>query len=150
MPKSRNQKLKLLHLKRILEYYTDEDHGITTQEIRDHLKQQQIEVERKTVYEDIHALEDFGMDIWHGEYEKTYRLSSRLFSLPEIKMMIDSIQASKFLNEKSTQDLIDKLKTLCSHHEARTLEREVIVANRVKTMNHSIHYNVDGIHRAVL
>ncbi len=149
MPKSRNQKLKLLHLKRILEYYTDEDHGITTQEIRDHLKQQQIEVERKTVYEDIHALEDFGMDIWHGEYEKTYRLSSRLFSLPEIKMMIDSIQASKFLNEKSTQDLIDKLKTLCSHHEARTLEREVIVANRVKTMNHSIHYNVDGIHRAV-
>ena len=103
MPKSRNQKLKLLHLKRILEYYTDEDHGITTQEIRDHLKQQQIEVERKTVYEDIHALEDFGMDIWHGEYEKTYRLSSRLFSLPEIKMMIDSIQASKFLNEKSTQ-----------------------------------------------
>ena len=105
------------------------------------MKQQQIEVERKTVYEDIHALEDFGMDIWHGEYEKTYRLSSRLFSLPEIKMMIDSIQASKFLNEKSTQDLIDKLKTLCSHHEARTLEREVIVANRVKTMNHSIHYN---------
>lgn len=64
-------------------------------------------------------------------------------------MMIDSIQASKFLNEKSTQDLIDKLKTLCSHHEARTLEREVIVANRVKTMNHSIHYNVDGIHRAI-
>ena len=54
-----------------------------------------------------------------------------------------------FLNEKSTQDLIDKLKTLCSHHEARTLEREVIVANRVKTMNHSIHYNVDGIHRAI-
>ena len=63
--------------------------------------------------------------------------------------MIDSIQASKFLNEKSTTTLIDKLKTLCSHHEARTLEREVIVANRVKTMNHSIHYNVDGIHRAI-
>ena len=149
MPKSRNQKLKLLHLKRILDYYTDEDHGITTQEIRDHLKQQQIEVERKTVYEDIHALEDFGMDIAHEEYSKSYRLIDRMFSLSEIKMMIDSIQASKFLNEKSTQDLIDKLKTLCSHHEARTLEREVIVANRVKTMNHSIHYNVDGIHRAI-
>ena len=111
MPKSRNQKLKLLHLKRILEYYTDEDHGITTQEIRTHLKQQQIEVERKTVYEDIHALEDFGMEIAHEEYGKTYRLIDRLFSLSEIKLMIDSIQASKFLNEKSTTKLIDKLKS---------------------------------------
>ena len=110
---------------------------------------QGIKVDRKTVYEDIHALEEYGLEIDHPEYSNTYRLISRDFELAEIKLMIDSIQASKFLSEKTTRTLISKLEGLCSHYEAQTLQREVIVANRVKTMNHSIHYNVDGIHRAI-
>lgn len=149
MPKSANQKLKLLYLKHIFEAHTDENHGITTQDIRTLLKQQQIEVERKTVYEDIHALEDFGMEIEHEEYGKDYRLISRDFDLPEIKLMIDSIQSSKFLSEKTTRTLIAKLEGLCSRYEAKELQREVIVANRVKAQNTSIHINVDGIHRAI-
>ena len=149
MPKSSNQKLKLLHLKRILEYYTDADHGITRKDIEKYLGHQGIKVDRKTVYEDIHTLEEYGLEIDHPEYSNTYRLISRDFELAEIKLMIDSIQASKFLSEKTTRTLISKLEGLCSHYEAQTLQREVIVANRVKTMNHSIHYNVDGIHRAI-
>ena len=149
MPKSSNQKLKLLHLKRILEYHTDADHGITRKDIETYLGHQGIKVDRKTVYEDIHALEDFGMDIEHPENSNHYRLLSREFELAEIKLMIDSIQASKFLSEKTTRDLIAKLEKLCSHHEAQQLQREVIVANRVKTTNKSIHYNVDHLHRAI-
>lgn len=102
MPKSFNQKLKLLHLKRILEYHTDADRSITRKEIETHLGHQDIKVDRKTVYDDIRSLEDFGMDIEHPEYSNTYRLISRDFELAEIKPMIDSIQASKFLSEKTT------------------------------------------------
>ena len=149
MPKSRDQKLKLLYLKQILEYHTDIDHGITRKDIEKYLGQKGIKVDRKTVYEDIHALEDFGMDIEHPENSNHYRLLSREFELAEIKLMIDSIQASKFLSEKTTRDLIGKLETLCSDHEAKQLQREVIVANRVKTTNKSIHYNVDTLHRAI-
>ena len=85
MPKSSNQKLKLLHLKRILEYHTDADHGITRKDIETYLGHQGIKVDRKTVYEDIHALEDVGMDIEHPENSNHYRLLSREFELAEIK-----------------------------------------------------------------
>ena len=149
MPKSRNQKLKLLYLKQILEYHTDEEHGITTKKIHDELQNAQIEVERKTVYEDIRSLEDFGLEIGHEKFERTYRLLSREFDLAEIKLLIDSIQSSKFLSEKKTWELIEKLKKLCSHRQAEQLQGEVIVANRVKSENISIHYNVDEIHRAI-
>ena len=92
MPKSLNQKLKLLHLKRILEYYTDVDHGITRKDIEKYLGHQGIKVDRKTVYEDIHALEEYGLEIDHPEYSNTYRLISRDFELAEIKLMIDIIR----------------------------------------------------------
>ena len=78
-----------------------------------------------------------------------YYVSSREFDLPELKLLIDSVQASKFLSEKTTSDLIRKMEGLCSRYEAKQLQREVIVSNRVKTTNKSIFYNVDGIHRAI-
>ena len=78
-----------------------------------------------------------------------YHLLDREFELPEIKLLIDSIQASKFLSEAKTRILIKKLEKQCSDYQASTLHREVIIANRVKTMNNSVHYNVDYIHRAI-
>ena len=149
MPKSSNQKLKLLHLKRILEYHTDADHGITRKEIEKYLGHQDIKVDRKTVYEDIRALEDFGMDIEHPENSNHYRLLSREFELAEIKLMIDSIQASKFITAKKSGELIKKLESFASAYEALRLQRQVYVANRIKTMNESIYYNGDFIHNAI-
>ena len=150
MPKKANSKLKLLYMKQILEKHTDEDHGISREEIIRYLSHHGIDrPDRKTVYDDIETLQAYGMDIEHNPRAKSYRLLSRQFDLAEIKMLIDSTLSSKFLSAKKTSDLIEKLKGFCSEYEAKELDREVVVANRVKTMNQSIHYNVDGIHRAI-
>jgi predicted DNA-binding transcriptional regulator YafY len=81
--------------------------------------------------------------------EKTYAMVTRKFALSELKLMIDAIQASKFLSEAKSRDLIKKLKTLCSRHEASQLQRQVIVANRVKSMNTRMQYNVDPLYQAM-
>ena len=152
MPRSEGQKLKLLYLKEILEEYSDENHGLTMEQILIHLKNRGVSAERKSIYMDIFTLtEDYGMDI---ELDKTakppvYKLMSRDFELPELKMMVDSIASSKFLSEAKTRVLIDKIKKLCSHCDADSLSRQVTLANRVKSMNKTIHYNVDAVHQAI-
>jgi len=64
-------------------------------------------------------------------------------------MMIDSIQSSKFLSERKSRELIRKIETLCSKHEANTLQREVVLANRVKSTNTKIYFNIDAIHASI-
>lgn len=148
--KSEGQKLKLFTLKRILEENTDEHHGLTMQRILELLSMNGVTAERKSIYEDFAALEQLGYEVLSDKHKSTeYRLSGRLFQLSEIKLLIDSIQSSKFLSEAKTREIIKKLESLCSKHEAQTLQRQVVVANRVKSMNISIHYNVDAIHAAI-
>lgn len=148
--KSTGQKLKLLTLKRILEEYTDDQHGLTMARILELLSMNGIEAERKSIYDDFQALETFGCEVITNKSKTTeYQLAERLFQLPELKLMIDSIQSSKFLSEAKTRELIKKLETLCSRYEAQTLQRQVIVANRIKSMNNAIHYNVDALHNAI-
>ena len=144
--------MKLLYLKEILERETDENHGITLERILQLLEMKGVSAERKSIYDDISRLTDiYGLDIQRPSGQnKEYRLLDRTFEVNELKLLIDSIQASKFLSEKRTLDLIAKVKTLCSKAEAEKLQRQVIVANRVKTMNQSIHINVDTIHRAIV
>lgn len=149
MPKKFNQRLKLLRIKDILETYTDDGHGIMAIEIDQHLKAYNINVERKAIYDAIEDLKEYGLDIGHEKREKGYRLISRTFELSELKLLIDSILSSKFLSENKTRELIDKLKTLCSREQAKQLQREVLIANRVKTMNTSIIRNVDYLHDAL-
>lgn len=150
MAKSDKQKLKLLYLKQLLEQKTDEYHPITTQQIIDALALHGISAERKSIYSDIACLEEFGMDICtiHGK-GGGYYLASREFELPELKLLVDAVQASKFLTERKSIALIRKLETLASTHEASSLRRQVVVSGRVKTMNESIFYNVDRIHEAI-
>ena len=150
MAKCENQKLKLLLLKDYLEQYTDEAHPVTTSELIDYLAQNGISAERKSIYADIQALEEYGMDIVHsGGKNAGYYLASRIFQLPELSLLVDAVQSSKFLSERKSLDLIQKLGTLTSCHEARSLRRQVTVSGRVKTMNESIYYNVDRIHAAI-
>ena len=152
MPRSEGQKLKLLYLKQIFEEYSDENHGLTMEQILLHLKNNGVSAERKSIYSDIFTLtEDYGMDI---ELEKSskppvYKLMSRDFELPELKMLVDSIASSKFLSEAKARMLIDKIKKLCSHYNADSLSRQVTLTNRAKNMNNSIHYNVDAVHQAI-
>ena len=151
MPRKDNQKKKLLALREVMFQYTDETHGLTISEIQEHLKAYDVEADRRTLYEDMVLLEEFGIEISNERFGRgtKYYVSSREFDLPELKLLIDSVQASKFLSEKTTSDLIRKMEGLCSRYEAKQLQREVIVSNRVKTTNKSIFYNVDGIHRAI-
>ena len=151
MPRSSNQKLKLLYLMRYLLDNTDEEHPVSTNQIIHYLDQFDISAERKSIYDDIEALRTFGLDIERSESGRNsgYYIASREFELPELKLLVDSIQSSKFITHKKTVQLIKKLETLASVHEAQLLQRQVYVANRVKTMNESIYYNVDKIHSGI-
>lgn len=151
MPKSTAQKKKIPALERIMQRYTDEEHGLTVQEIIGALEEEGICAERKSVYDDIETLCDLGMDIVKiREKGRTeYRLVSREFELAELKLLVDSVQASKFITPKKSDELISKLSSLASERESRQLARQVYVSGRVKTMNESIYYSVDKIHAAI-
>lgn len=150
MPKSENQKKKLLLLKAFFERETDENHPATMAQILDYLAAQDIHAERKSVYSDIQTLQACGMDIVSLRGKTGgYYLASREFELPELKLLVDAVQSSKFLTDRKSMALIRKLEGLASRHEASQLRRQVVVRGRVKTMNESIYYNVDRIHDAI-
>ena len=150
MSRCSNQKLKLLNVQKILLEQTDEQHPISVEEIINKLKALGIEAERKSIYDDIKALTDFGMDIQNQRQKPSgYYVYLRDFELAELKMLVDSVQAAKFITEKKTKELIKKLTGLCSKHEANLLNRQLYGANRVKSDNEQIFYNIDGIYNAI-
>lgn len=150
MPRTANQKTKLLYVMRILLQETDEAHPLSTEEIIDKLGEAGIRSERKSIYNDVETLRAFGLDV-HGTRGRTagYYIGQRDFELPEIKLLIDSVQSSKFITERKTMQLIRKLAGLMSVHEAALMKRQLYVKNRIKSMNESIYYNVDAIHQAI-
>ncbi len=150
MPKSTNQKLKALYLLKILYEKTDEAHYLTVNDILNELGRYDISAERKSIYADIAALRNFGVDIEHvSGKDGGYYVASRLFQLPELKLLVDSVQASKFLTHKKSRELIKKLESLTSVYQGKSLHRQVYLKNQIKTMNESIYYNVDGIHHGI-
>lgn len=150
MARSEKQKLKLLYITQYLLEQTDEDHAVTTQDIITYLEANDISAERKSIYSDIDLLIDFGLDIIKvKERPGGYYLASRQFELAELKLLVDAVQASKFITSKKSGELIGKLETLCSKAQAKQLHRQVVVTNRTKAVNESIYYNVDMIYNAI-
>ncbi len=150
MPKSINQKAKLLYVLRFLEEHSDAEHPVTVEQIISHLASCGINAERKSIYSDIDALTAFGADIEKCRSKTVgYYIASRTFELPELKLLVDAVQSSKFITEKKSRALIKKIVSLTSEHEAKQLDRQVNVADRIKTANESIYYTVDDIHRAI-
>lgn len=150
MAKSENQKLKLLYLKDLFLEKTDEEHGITIDEIEKYLAEREIKSERKALYSDIRALRTYGIDVDKKKTKGvTYHVLSRDFELAELKLLVDAVQSSKFITHKKSTRLIKKIESLTSVHEARQLHRQVYVTNRIKTMNESIYYIVDEINQAI-
>ncbi len=150
MPKSANQKLKLPCLIRILKEKTDEDHGLKADELIRELARYGISAERKSIYDDMRLLQDsFGMVIEHDKAHG-YRLAEQEFDLPELKMLVDAVQSSRFISVTKSDELIRKLKGLTSEHKARKLQRQVTVKNRIKSMNNTTIYSIDTIHNAIL
>lgn len=147
----RNQKLKMLYLVKIMLDNTDSSHDLTLREIIDKLDAYDVSAERKSLYDDLAQLDSFGIKIEKTQYAKTfhYKVVNRDFELAELKLLVDSVQAAKFITEKKSNELIKKLERLASKQEASQLHRQVYVAGRVKTMNNDILDNVDAIHKAI-
>ena len=150
MAKSSNQKQKLLLIARILTQQSDEEHPVSIRALTAQLEQSGIHAERKSIYDDLEALRQSGMDILCRRGPGGgYYLGQRTFELAELKLLVDSIQSSKFITYKKTLALIAKIETLCSRYQASSLQRQIYVSGRVKTMNESIYYNVDRLHAAI-
>lgn len=150
MAKSSRQKEKLLYLQRIMLEKTDENHALTLNEIKDLLAGYGIQTERKSLYDDMQILETFGLDICRTrDTTVRYFIGARDFEIPELKLLVDAIQSSKFITHSKSLKLIKKLERLVSENDGRQLQREVYVTNRVKTLNEQIYYNVDELHNAI-
>ena len=147
MSKTSNQKRKLLYVMKVLLERTDEAHPISMPQLLDWLESQGIRAERKSVYDDLEILRDFGLDVVKGP--GGYYIGIRKFELPELKLLVDSVQSSKFITQKKTISLIKKIESLTSIHDARLLQRQVYVRNRVKSMNESVYYHVDALSAAI-
>ena len=150
MAKTTNQKTKLLHLARILLQQTDEDHPLTVAQLIEGLARQDIKAERKSVYDDLESLRLFGLDVQCRKGKSPgWFVGSRDFQLPEVKLLMDAVQSSRFITQKKSDALIRKLEGLASVHQAGQLQRQVYVDRRIKVMNESIYYNVDKLHTAI-
>lgn len=150
MAKSANQKLKLLYLVKYLMQHSDEEHPVSTAQIIEELAKNNISAERKSIYDDIEALRVFGVDIIQVKGKNGgYYIGERDFELPELKLLVDSVQSSKFITQDKTYKLIKKIENLASAYDGQLLQRQVFVTNRVKSMNESIYYAVDVISDAI-
>ena len=146
-----NQRLKMLYLVKIFTEETDDKHALSLQEIADRLDACGVNADRKTLYKDFAELEKFGLEILSERVGRNmlYHLTTRQFELPELKLLVDAVQSSKFITERKSRQLIKKLESLVSVHEARQLQRQVLITGRIKAMNESIYYLVDMLHEAI-
>ncbi len=150
MAKSSNQKLKLLYIVKFLMQNSDEEHPVSMARIIEELANNGISAERKSIYDDIEALRLFGLDIIQLKGKNGgYYIGERDFELPELKLLVDSIQSSKFITQDKTYKLIKKIENLASVYDGQLLQRQVFVTKRVKSMNESIYYAVDVISDAI-
>lgn len=152
MSRGENQKLKLAYLTQIMLEKTDEDHALTLAQVITELESRGVTAERKSLYTDFADMTDkLGVEIIKEQIGRDtfYHVGTRQFELAEVKLLIDAIQSSKFITEKKSRELIKKIKGFVSEHQAKQLDRQVFVQGRAKTMNESIYYNVDDIHKAI-
>ena len=151
MPKSDNQKLKILYILDYMEQNSHEDHPVKASELINMLSNRHnISCDRKTIYSDMRALQDYGVDIITIPGKNGgYYIGSRIFERSELKLLIDAVQSSRYLSEKKSHELIKKLCKQCNAHDAMLMSRNVVVSGRVKSMNETILYNVDAIQEAI-
>lgn len=150
MAKGANQKAKLLRLAQLLLTRSDEEHPLSIRQIIDELAKYDISAERKSIYDDMEALRTLGLDVQSRKGSNPgWFVAQREFELPELKLLVDSVQASQFITKKKSEVLIKKLESLASDYQAGQMQRQVFVSGRVKTMNESIYYTVDALHSAI-
>ena len=150
MAKSERQKLKLLYLRDYLRQNTDASHPAGVQTLIDYLASKDIHAERKSIYDDIRTLNEYGTEILFRRGNPSgYYVAQRDFELPELKLLVDAVLSSKFLTQKQSAVLIRKLAALSSTHEAELLRREIVLSGRLKSANDRSFANIDLLHEAI-
>ena len=150
MPRSFNQKLKILYLMKFFQEQSDREHPVSVKDIIQNMEAYGISVERKTVYDDIETLRTFGMKIGSRRGKPAgFYLEERTFELPELKFLMDAVQSSKFITEKQSAALVRKLEDLASVHEAKKLKSQVFLMPGIKTLNEEIYTNIETIYDAI-
>lgn len=147
MPKSKNQKLKILYILEALKK-TDEQHPVTVSELIEYLASNGIKAERKSIYDDLDALELFGYDIIRKKNSGVF-LGKREFELPEIKLLVDAVQSSKFISEAKSNRLIEKLAALAGGGDQAAILKRQVTYGKAKTRNENVFYSIDKIHTAM-
>lgn len=143
-------KSRLLYILKYLWENTDAEHCVTTADILTYLKENGISCDRKTIPGDIAKLSDIGIDIEEERSrENRYSLSSHLFTLPEVKLLIDAVESSKFITARKSSELADKLSQMTSVYRSEELKRNIYISERVKPVNEQIYYLVDNINAAI-
>ena len=144
-----DQKLRTLYLMEIMLKRTDDEHMLNASELCTILDQEYgISTDRRTIYTEMEILDKFGLDIQQKKGKcPGYYIGVREFELPELKLLVDAVQSSKFITEKKSKELIQKLEKLCCKSDADMLSKYVFIVNRPKTENETVYYNVDYIHR---
>lgn len=150
MPKNQNQKQKMLYIKNMLERETDCEHGLSMADFLVRLKEIGIDAERKSIYDDIECLRALGMDIKLSRGKRfTYYLDNRMFETAELKLLVDAVQVAKVLTIEQSRQLIKKIEQLTGIHEAKKLNRHVVIQGRNKTVNEDVYQAIDAIHEAI-
>ena len=151
MPRGSNQKFKFTYLMKVMAEKTDDEHSLTMPQILEELEKYEVSAERKSIYEDFKDMSKLGIDVIKEQRgrETFYHIAGREFELAEVKLLIDAVQSAKFITQKKSKSLISKVKNFVSEHQAKQLQRQIVINDHVKTMNESVYYNVDDIHTAI-
>lgn len=166
MPKAADQKLRLLYLIQIFIKKTDNDHGITLEEILAELAKHQIVANRKTIYDDIYVLNQWGYQITHEKKNYTHYyyiynkehfendpygnpIQATTFSISELILLTDAIQSSKYIPRSNSDQLIKKLKTFASIYEEKQLDRHNYIEGITKSQAPRIHYTINTLNNSI-
>lgn len=146
-----NTKARLLYVQKLLEQYSDEEHPLTTSDLISMLSEQYgISAHRITLKTDIETLQSYGVDIEViNSSQNKYYIAGRKFEIPELKLLIDAVESSKFITEKKSEVMVSKLTSLVSKHQAKQLKRNLCIPDRIKPDNEMIYYIVDAINDAI-
>ena len=150
MAQVRRHAAKVLYLYDILRTQTNENHPMSAAALAEELKRYGIDAERKSIYDDIEALKEYGADIECCPGRGGgYYVAERMFEDVELRLLVDAVQASKFITERKSMQLIRKLEKLTNRYAAQRLRHQLLVADRVKSMNESIYYIISEINDAI-
>lgn len=152
MGKENFSKIKLLRIWEILKQDSDENNPLTTNQILEKLSESGIVCDRRTLYQDISTLNSYGYEVIckKGQHSNGYYVIDRSFDVPELRILIDAVQAASFISPKKTAELTDKIAALGGSYRADILKKNLVEFNTTKHNNEHIYYSVNAIEDAIL